>query len=199
VLLIFISGCSRKYVAYPVHASDVKPMAGSGEPALKYRASIDIFKKHFSGILLYKKTDSLSSHIVFVTELGMKIFDFEIKADSFRLISAFPGFDSKPHLIEMLKKDLGLIFQTSMYSQDAEKRKKGIKANVIYRIPYQKTYAYYFIDAESKQPVRAYEGNWFRNKVKVRYENYSNGVAGGIILKHIGLPVRMNLTLIQSQ
>jgi hypothetical protein len=198
LVLVFVSGC-RSYEPCSIHSSDIKPIAFKGFPALKYRASIDIFRKHFSGILLYKQTDSLVSHIVFVTELGMTVFDFEVRADSFRLISAFPGFESKPKLMGMLKQDLGLVFRTAVGSPGAEKRSKNKTPLIVYRIPSQGTHTYYWVDEQSRQPVRAYQGNRFRNKVRVRYENYSNGEAGEVSLKHKGLPVRMSLHLIPAK
>src|SRR6478735_1358285 len=58
------------------------PKTGS----LLFKAKIDLYSKHYSGLMILKQTDSLTSHLTFVTEVGMKMFDFEIKDHVLKLV-----------------------------------------------------------------------------------------------------------------
>lgn len=72
---------------------------------LKYNTSIDVLKNHLTGILLVKRTDSITKHLVFVTELGMKMFDFEIKNNNITTSYIFEPLN-KPQFIKVLKFNL---------------------------------------------------------------------------------------------
>ncbi|MBC7694360.1 MAG: hypothetical protein H7141_02830 [Burkholderiales bacterium] len=70
----------------------------------KYNASIDVLKNHLTGLLIIKQMDSVTTRIVFVTELGMKMFDFEAKNRKMNVIYVFEPLN-KPQLIEVLKRN----------------------------------------------------------------------------------------------
>lgn len=96
--------------------SVIKPLIVS-----KYKTSIDILKNHLTGLLIIKQTDSVTTHIVFVTELGMKMFDFESKNGEVNAIYVFEPLN-KPKLIDVLKRNfnnmllLNIDDATSFYS-----------------------------------------------------------------------------------
>lgn len=106
--LLILTGCSiSKYnhlkceeVALNVNISPVlKPFIVS-----KYSASIDVLKNHLTGLLVIKQVDSVSTRLVFVTELGMKMFDFEVKNNEVNAIYVFEPLN-KPQLIQALKRN----------------------------------------------------------------------------------------------
>ena len=70
--------------------------------ATKFKASIDVLKNHLTGIIIVKKTDSLTTHIIFVTEIGMKMFDFEWKNNEMTAVYVFEPLN-KETLIKPLK------------------------------------------------------------------------------------------------
>ncbi len=69
--------------------------------ATKFKASIDVLKNHLTGIIIVKQTDSTSTHIIFVTEIGMKMFDFEWKNNEMKAVYVFEPLN-KPTLINVL-------------------------------------------------------------------------------------------------
>ena len=70
--------------------------------ASKFKASIDVLKNHLTGLIIIKKTDSLTTHILFVTEIGMKMFDFEWKNNEMNAVYVFQPLN-KEALIKSLK------------------------------------------------------------------------------------------------
>jgi hypothetical protein len=78
------------------------PVVNPEGKSTKYKATIDVLNKHLSGIVVVKKTDSVTTHVVFVTELGMKMFDFEKKDTIINAVYVFEPLN-KPKLINSLK------------------------------------------------------------------------------------------------
>lgn len=77
--------------------------------AEKYKASIDVLKNHLTGLLIVKQTDSITKHLVFVTELGMKMFDLEAKNKELKAVYVFEPLN-KPLLIDALVRNFSNIF-----------------------------------------------------------------------------------------
>lgn len=86
--------------------------------ATKYKASIDVLKNHLSGILIVKQTDSISTHLIFVTEIGMKMFDFEWKNNEMKAAFVFEPLN-KPALINALLSNFKSIFLLDVYNTHA--------------------------------------------------------------------------------
>src|SRR5207253_9678248 len=59
---------------------DVKPVF-NGQHSILYKARINLFRKYYSGLIVIKETAPGTAHLAFITEVGMKIFDYEITAD----------------------------------------------------------------------------------------------------------------------
>ncbi len=96
------------------------------EKAIKYKTSIDVLNKHFTGLIIFKKTDAETRHVVFVTELGMTMFDFVIKGDSMTPVSVFEGLN-KPQTINALIRNFETIFMVKWGNKNLEKREKSGK------------------------------------------------------------------------
>ena len=113
LLLVIVSCRIAKYNnAYGQKVFVNKETLGSLLPAnqsLKFKATIDVLKNHLTGILIVKKTDSVATHFVFVTELGMKMFDFVYKANRMEAAYVFEPLN-KPKLIRSLMRNFENMF-----------------------------------------------------------------------------------------
>lgn len=78
----------------------IAPIFAPSQP-LKFKATIDVLKNHLTGLLIIKQTDSITTHFVFVTELGMKMFDFIYKENRMEAAYVFEPLN-KPKLINSL-------------------------------------------------------------------------------------------------
>lgn len=80
-----------------------KPIYNQNSVA-KFNTTIDVLKNHLTGFLILKQTDSITKHLVFVTELGMKMFDFEVKNNQINTVFVFEPLN-KPAFINALKRN----------------------------------------------------------------------------------------------
>ena len=83
--------------------------------ATKFKASIDVLKNHLTGIIIVKQTDSASTHIIFVTEIGMKMFDFEWKDGIMKAAYVFEPLN-KPTLINVLLNNFKSMLLLDVYT-----------------------------------------------------------------------------------
>lgn len=92
------------------------PVINPNGTATKYKATIDVLNKHFSGLVIVKKTDSITTHVVFITELGMKMFDLEKKDTAFQMVYVFEPMN-KPNLISVLKTNFKNMLLMDVYGK----------------------------------------------------------------------------------
>src|SRR5581483_5695324 len=115
----------RKQTEVVIAASNLQPvipLAG----AVKYKASIDVLNKHFTGLIVLKQTDADTKHLVFVTELGMRMFDFEMKGDSMKPVFVFDALN-KPKLVSALVRNFQAILLIDWFNKTAELAAKSGK------------------------------------------------------------------------
>lgn len=123
LLILLVSSCKiSKYK----HASCNKvvlteqllqPIIKPHQP-LKYKATIDVLKNHLTGILIVKQTDSVTTHFVFVTELGMKMFDFSYANNTMNADFVFEPLN-KPKLIQSLMRNFENMFLLNAINKNA--------------------------------------------------------------------------------
>lgn len=100
-----------------INAENISPVIPANG-AIKYKTSIDVLNKHFTGIMVLKQTDADTKHLVFVTELGMRMFDFEIKGDSIRPVFVFDALN-KPKLVTALTRNFTSILLIEWFNNVA--------------------------------------------------------------------------------
>ncbi len=132
---LLFSSCAYNKLASYKKTSDYKiPEEKLGnfnnlKRALKYKTSIDVLNKHFTGIVVFKKTDAETWHLVFVTELGMSMFDFIVKGDSMRPVFVFDALN-KPQTVNALVRNFETIFFVKWFNKNLEIREKSNKVAV---------------------------------------------------------------------
>ncbi len=123
LLLLVVSSC--KISKYKFKNCDdvvlteqvINPIIKSQQP-LKYKATIDVLKNHLTGILIVKQTDSVTTHFVFVTELGMKMFDFSYVNNTMNADFVFEPLN-KPKLIQSLMRNFENMFLLNAINKNA--------------------------------------------------------------------------------
>lgn len=124
VLFIFISSCRISKFKHPTECNRVVITTAAFNPILKettatkFKASIDVLKNHLTGIIIVKQTDSVSTHIIFVTEIGMKMFDFEWKNNEIKAVYVFEPLN-KSTLINALLTNFKSMFLLDVYNKPA--------------------------------------------------------------------------------
>lgn len=142
--ILLLSGCAisgYKHLSCDkiiMNENDLAPVIPSSG-LVKYKTSIDVLKNHLTGFLIVKKTDSLTTRIVFVTELGMKMFDFEASKNHIQAVYVFDPLN-KPVMIEALKRNFNNLLLLNAYNHETGKCTKGSRQIFQIKDPKDKTY-----------------------------------------------------------
>ncbi len=136
---LLLSSCAyHKFASLPqasersITSDNLKTLVPIDGRSVKYKTSIDILKNHLTGILVIKQTDTATKHLVFVTELGMRMFDFEIKGDSITPVFVFKALN-KPKLIDALCRNFRSILLLEWYGNKAAVRTKNAQEGLYLR------------------------------------------------------------------
>lgn len=147
ICLLFVSCKISKYkhtttVDRVVITEKSFPPVLSSNKATKFKGSIDVLKNHLTGLIIVKKTDSLTTHIIFVTEIGMKMFDFEWKNNNMNAVYVFEPLN-KESLISSLKTGFKQMLLLDVFDKHA-----GLSSN-------QKIVSYYELEGEKHRYIIA--------------------------------------------
>lgn len=193
VLALILCACSPvsgyKLAGTSLIREQVRPIVNKNN-SLLYKAQIDLYNKHYSGLILLKQTEPGTSHLTFVTEIGMKMFDFEIRDTTFKLVYVFEPLN-QTRITTLLESDMKLILLYNLLSREARRYKKKNKA--AYKI--KDGYRYYYkmsADTNTVEKILV-KGSLFTKK-KVSYLYNADLTARQIRLKHKGL-VRLKIEL----
>jgi hypothetical protein len=172
-----------------VSKADVQSIINK-DNSLLYKAKIDLYNNHFSGLIILKQIEPSISHLTFVTEIGMKMFDFEIRDTSFKLVYVFEPLNN-PRVIKLLESDMKLILLQHLYHKQATMFVK--KDETIYKVKDGFRY-YYVLNTNSKSVKKIIKKGKLFAKVKVTYLYNESSNASRIQLKHKGL-IRLKIEL----
>ncbi len=167
--------------------------------SLLYKAEITLYNRYYSGLIVLKQTDSITSHLVFITELGMKMFDFEIRNNQFKLIYVFEPLN-KPEVLDLLESDMKLILLQNLINTEANIFEQENKTGYIYQTAKGNLKYYYFVNAGTKTVEKIIVRGNLGWKEKVNYLYNENLNAKQILLKHKGfIRLRIELTSIDRK
>ncbi len=107
-----LSGCTAFKAGQKIEMSEVcKATLARHVTTATYDTKIDFFKKHLSGLLVFKALNDTTERAVFITETGFKFFDLEFTPNTFTVRYCLAALNKKP-IIAVLRRDFGLLLNT---------------------------------------------------------------------------------------
>ncbi len=166
-----------------------------------FKARLTFGKHYLSGLMIFKTVDTGNIRVVFITEIGLKIFDFEFENNdskkTFFVHYCMKGLDRKI-VLKNLGNDIGLLLkqtETQNFKLFIEKEEKH---TILKNIQDDKA-CYYFFDNKNKNLSKIEQSGGFfnRQKVVIYLENYQNGFPNIIRIKQKNIKIEINLYLIE--
>lgn len=115
-----------------------------------FRAHVDIYRHHLGGLMLIKPFNGESYRVLFMTEVGIKIFDMEFfRNGDFKLHYLLDAMKRKS-LLESLKNDMGLILYPVPGDTQIEMRKDRETGNIVIKSKDKKGVKYFFIEEQNR-------------------------------------------------
>jgi phosphoribosylformylglycinamidine (FGAM) synthase PurS component len=193
-LLLFMSSCSttnvvKEYSAASVDATTFEvPYFTNPEMDYVYKANISVYGNELSVIFIAKKINDTTHRVVFTTEFGNKLLDFEISEKDFKVNSIVEELDRKL-LINTLISDFRLLLRShySIKNQYENGVNKVLLAEDV------KMLNYLFISKANNGLHQIVHTSKRKEKINLLFTSENNIFASKIIIQHYNIKLKIEL------
>ncbi len=153
-----------------------------------YKANISVYDNELTGIFIAKKINETTHRVVFTTEFGNKLLDFEISDTDFKINSIVEELNRKI-LINTLKNDFRLLLKNDFVV--AEKYENA--TNRVYKNIDGKKDIYLFSSIIDGKLYKITQASKTKEKINISFTSENNIFADNIIIQHYNLKLRIEL------
>lgn len=164
------------------------PYFSNAEIDYVYKAKIQLYGKNFGGILIIKKLGLNNHRVVFTTEFGSKLFDFQFEGDLFTKHFVVEDLDKK-FIINILRKDFELLVNENAKLLEVYES-KNLK---VYKTQAEKGFNFYFLDDESEKLKKIVHTSKSKEKVVIDFISAEKNIADTISIKHKNIKLGIDL------
>jgi|SRR5690554_989982 len=153
-----------------------------------YKANMAVFGRQSGGIVVIKKINATFHRVVFTTDFGNKLLDFEISPEEFKINFVVDGFNNH-RILKVLETDFRLLLQPSYtISQTFVTPDK-----LIYASKQKKNSVYLFENKEDRFLSELVFAKHSKEKIIFGFQNKTDTFAEIISIKHHNIPLEINL------
>jgi phosphoribosylformylglycinamidine (FGAM) synthase PurS component len=200
ILVLVLSSCAtnnvvRDYINVPLeNASFEVPYFSNPTIDYVYKANIRVYGNELTGIFIAKKINDSTHRIVFTTEFGNKLLDFEISEKDFKVNSIVSELDRKI-LVNTLVKDFRLLLR----SHYDFKEQFDSKESKVCLSEDGKLLNYLFISKSDNTLSKIVQATKRKEKINLFFTVESNIFASKIIIEHKTIPLTIELNYFKEQ
>jgi hypothetical protein len=153
-----------------------------------YKAKIEVYGKNFGGILIIKKISPENHRVVFTTEFGSKLFDFQFEGDTFTKHFVVEDLD-KEFIVNILKDDFKLLVNESAKVLSVYESKN----QRIYKTQSDERFNFYFLEDKSEKLKKIVNTSKTKEKVEIDFTSSEENIADIIAIKHNNIKLTIDL------
>ncbi len=191
--LLILGGCSSAYK----HLQQIKGDASCLEKfkpeftTTIYTTRVNIIGNYISGLLFIKAMPDSSTRLVFSSEMGLSIFDFEFARNGdFKVHHIIKKMNRKA-VIRTLQQDFKLILMQNLNFETAGVFKK--QDSIYYGFPQKKGSNYYITDLNCENLLRIEKASKRKAIVEIDLNDYENGIPDTIGIRHTNFEFTIGL------
>lgn len=173
-----------------------RPIFGNNFNSFLFKTNITVYGKDFSGLLVTKQMAPQDYRVIFTTELGMKLFDFEFKDTAFTLHYCVPQFN-RPKLLKTIQQDIEILLMNNL-PKDFDCYSDQKEMYNIARVKTDGMYNYYFTEKASKHLVKIEHSKKRVKNVIFTLSNYQDDFPNSIVIKHYNIKMKIGLNLLKK-
>lgn len=191
--ILFFSSCGNPIIKdLPKYNSTItevsNPYFSNINTDYIYKAKIDAFDNIFGGILIIKKIGKDNHRIVFTTNFGSKIFDFE-----------FIGNNMKVHYI-IGNLDRNVIINTLKHDFETLTKEHNVVYNVYEEQNYlicqsklKNRYNFFLVSKPNQVLTKIIHTTKTKEKISIKFDKIENSIAKNITIQHKKQPIKIDL------
>lgn len=159
-----------------------------------YRTNISVYGNELTGIFIAKKINDTTHRVVFTTEFGNKLLDFEISENDFKVNSIVEELDRKI-LINTLVSDFRLLLRGKFAVQEQFEDKE----NNILSSKDGNHFNYLFVSKGDKKLAKIIQASKRKEKINIAFSSENNIFAERIIIQHFNIKLRIEFNYFKNQ
>jgi hypothetical protein len=165
---------------------------------LLMNTTIDVMKNHFSGLMVIKSLPNDEYRVVFITEVGLKIFDMEFNAGKPVQVHYIMEAMNKRILVKTLSADMKLLLI----------QPEGDKKPVVYdgpggmkmvRYKHKRKRSYYDISPATGRPLKAYQVSGTSKNSEINYYSGNGVQIDSVAITHYHVSLRIGMHFIKEE
>lgn len=169
------------------------PYFANPEIDYAYKANVSVYGNDMSGIFIAKKINATTHRVVFTTEFGNKLLDFEISETDFKVNSIVDELNRKI-LINTLKTDFKLLLKNQFLIkeqlEDAE--------NKVYKSEDGTQFNYLFASKKENKLFKIVHATKRKEQININFTSENNTFAENIIIQHYNIKLRIELNYLKT-
>ncbi|MFT3793709.1 hypothetical protein [Flavobacterium sp.] len=159
-----------------------------------YKTNITVYGNELSGIFIAKKINETTHRVVFTTEFGNKLLDFEISASDFKVNSIVEELDRKM-LINTLVADFRLLLREKY---DIQAQFEAGENNVLQSRSGNR-YNYLYVSKSGGKLSQIRHASKRKEQINIQYISENNIFADKIVIQHYNLKLRIEFNYFKNQ
>lgn len=159
-----------------------------------YKTNITVYGHEMSGIFIAKKINDTTHRVVFTTEFGNKLFDFEISETTFKVNSIVSELDKKI-LINTLKEDFRLLLKKEYLIQEQFEN----ESYNIYKSADENRDNYLFVSKNNHQLDKIIRASKTKEKITITFTLENNIFAEKVVILHQNIKLNIELNYLKSE
>jgi len=159
-----------------------------------YKTNITVYGHEISGIFIAKKINDTTHRVVFTTEFGNKLLDFEISKKTFKVNSIVSELDRKI-LINTLTEDFRLLLKSEYLIQEQFEN----ETDNIYKSEDGNRDNYLFVSKNGSKLEKVVNASKTKEKITLLFSSENNIFAEKIQIIHQNIKLKIELNYFKSE
>ena len=209
IILLLLSSCSfnvfngyHKIEKRKLGENELKPLFYGDTSAHVFNTKINILKNYFSGLMVIKPMRGGSYRVIFMTEIGLTIFDMEFfnagntSGEKYKLHYCFEALN-RGVVTRALGNDIGLMLMNYLPAERVKILSDQDNSQKIFKLKDRCRHDYYFYEDKTNRLSQIMQSSSLLKKVKIDfYNNTKANDPDSIRISHYNFNFNMQLNLL---
>lgn len=195
IILISCGSVTKNYTPKKLDKTSYEvPYFKDSKTDYVYKANITVYGHDLTGIFIAKKINDTTHRVVFTTEFGNKLLDFEISEKDFKVNSIVSELDRKI-LVNTLKEDFRLLLKKEYQIQEQFEN----ESDNIYKSADGKRDNYLFISKKDRKLEKVIHSSKTKEKITLLFNSENDIFAEKIEIIHQNIKLKIELNYFKSE
>ncbi|KQX08672.1 hypothetical protein [Flavobacterium sp. Root420] len=195
VFLISCGSVTKNYTPKKLDKTTVEiPYFSDSKTDYVYKTNITVYGHDMSGIFIAKKINDTTHRVVFTTEFGNKLLDFEISEKTFKVNSIVSELDKKI-LINTLKEDFRLLLKKEYLIQEQFEN----ESDNIYKSADGNRDNYLFVSKKEQKLEKVVHSSKTKEKITITFTLENDIFAKKVVILHQNIKLKIELNYFKSE